>query len=212
MRRTYGSGVNSTQPLPVPLRGGGRVLIAGGLLFVLATLLHPSQETPTSILETEPRLVGSHAVWIVSYLLILLGLTALYLALSDRVGLSGFLAAFVGTALLAISSQFGFIAPVLAAEAPDTLDAITNYWPVVAFNGLAATGFMVGYVLLGISIAKSRVLPSWSGITIAIGAPLHLIGFGIAQLTSPDLWFLAILGSLALGFGPGLVWTSNGFR
>lgn len=192
---------------PGLVRGGGRALAAGGLLFAVATVLHPSQETPVTILETEARLVGSHAVYVVSYVLILLGLPALYGAAWRRLGrwgLAGFLVTFAGTALLAVSSQFGFIAPVLAAEAPATLDAIIVYLPVVVFNGFAAVGFIAGYVILGISIATSRVFPRWSGILIAVGAPVHLVGFGVAQLASPALWFVAVLGSVALG--SGLAW------
>lgn len=182
-------------------------MAAGGLLFAVATVLHPSQETPVTILETEARLVGSHAVYVVSYVLILLGLPALYGAAWRRLGrwgLAGFLVAFAGTVLLAVSGQFGFIAPVLAAEAPATLDTIIVYLPVVVFNGFAAVGFIAGYVILGISIATSRVFPRWSGVLIAVGAPVHLVGFGVAQLASPALWFVAVLGSLALG--SGLAW------
>ena len=69
-----------------------------------------------------------------SYLLILLGLPGLYGAESTRMGrlgLAGFLFAFMGTTLIAVSGNFGFIAPVLAAESPETIDAISVYPPVV---------------------------------------------------------------------------------
>jgi len=186
------------------VRGGGMVLAVGGLLLVVATALHPSQETPVTILETELRLVASHAVSVVSYVLVLFGLPALYVAESERMGrlgLIGFLMAFTGTALLAISSMFGFFAPVLAAEAPATIDAISVYPPVVVFNGLAASGFMAGFVMLGIAVATSRAFPRWSGFFIAVGAPLQLVGFAIALIASPAFWFLAILGGLLLGSG-----------
>lgn len=159
-----------------------------------------------TILQTEARLVGSHAVYIVSYLLILLGLPALYGAQwrrLGRLGLTGFLVAFAGTALLAISSQFGFIAPVLAAEAFVTLDAIISYLPLW-FNGVAGLGFIAGYVILGIAVARSEGFFRWSGLLVAVGAPAHLVGFGIALLAAPALWFVAVLGSLALGVG--LAW------
>ena len=182
-------------------------LVVGGVLFAVATLLHPSQETPVTILETEVRLVGSHGVWIASYVMVLLGLPALYgwqSRILGRSGLVGYVVAFVGTALLAVSSQFGFLAPVLAKVAPITLDEIAAYPPVVIFNGLAALAFMVGYVLFGTAIALSRVLPRWAGVLVAVGAPVHLVGFGIAQLAAPALWFIPVLGSLALG--AGLAW------
>ena len=191
------------------VRGGGVALAAGGLLFVVATLLHPSQETPVTILETEVRLVGSHAVSVVSYVMVLLGLPALHVAESQRMGrlgLTGFLMAFAGTALLAISSMFGFFAPVLAAEAPRTLDAINSYLPVVVFNALAVVGFIAGFVILGVAVARPGV-SRWSGILLAVGAPLFLVGAAIALLVSPAFWFVAILGSLALG--SGLAWSGH---
>ena len=119
----------------------------------------------------------------------------------DGRGSIGFLVTFAGTTLLAISSMFGFIAPVLAAEAPATLDAIASYLPVVVFNGFAAVGFMTGFVILGIAVARSKVFPRWSGPSVAVGAPLHLVGFAIALLASPAFWFVAILGGLLLGTG-----------
>ena len=100
--------------------------------------------------------------------------------------------------------MFGFFAPVLAAEAPATIDAISVYPPVVIFNGFAAVGFMTGFVILGIAVTKSRVFPRWSGIFMAVGAQLHLVGFAIALLVSPALWFVAILRGVLLG--SGLAW------
>lgn len=190
-----------------PVRVGGGALASGGLLFVVATLLHPSQETPITILETEGRLVASHAVYVVSYVLILLRLSTTYASSRRRFGRmesTGFFVTFAGTALLAVSSQFGFIAPVLAAEAPTTLDSIIQYPPVVVFNGIAAVAFMAGYVILGSAIASSGELPRWPGILIAVGAPAHLVGFGVAQLAAPQLWFIAVLGSVAFGAGLAL--------
>ena len=180
--------------------------MVGGILFVVATLLHPSQETAQTILETETSLVASHAVYIISYVLILLALPTLHstlLASTGRPGRWGFLVTFVGVSLLAISSQFGFIAPVLASEAPVALDAIVYYPPVIAFNAVAAISFMGGFIILGIVIAKA--VARWSGIAIAVGAPVHLIGFGVAQLGSPGLWFIAIAGAVLLGGGLALV-------
>lgn len=183
------------------------VLAAGGLLFAVATVLHPSQETPVTILETEVRLVSSHAVGVVSNVLVLLGLPALYVSESQRMGrlgLTGFLMAFTGITLLAISSMFGFFAPVLAAEAPETLDAINVYLPVVLLNGFVVIGFLAGFVIFGVAIARTSTLPRWSGILVAVGAPSFLVGGAIAFLVSPALWFVAVLGGLALG--SGLAW------
>jgi hypothetical protein len=36
---------------------------------------------------------------------------------------------------------------------------------------------------------------------IAVGAPTHLLGFAPAQLLSPSLWPIAVVGSVSLGAG-----------
>lgn len=175
--------------------------------MAVATLLHPSHETVTTIIASEVRLVAAHVVYTLSWFLVLLGLPGLYAAQRGRLGrlgLAGFLTAFLGTYLIAVTGNFGFLAPVLAKESPAVLDAINQYPPVLGINGLAAIAFMVGYVLLGIAMIRTASLPRLAGILVAVGAPSHLIGFGLAQLVSPALWPIAVIGSILLG--AGLAW------
>ena len=54
--------------------------------------------------------------------------------------------------------------------------------PVVIINGLAAILFMIGYALFGVAMIRTAALHRWSGLLVAVGAPAHLLGFGIAQL------------------------------
>ena len=125
------------------LRWSGLALVGGGLLLAVATALHPTRETTATILQAEVRLVAAHVLFTLSYLLILLGLPGLYGVESvrmGRLGLVGFLLAFMGTTLVAVSGNFGFLAPVLAAESPATIDAINLYQPVVALNGWPSPG------------------------------------------------------------------------
>ncbi|MGH3338973.1 MAG: hypothetical protein ACRDPL_09120 [Propionibacteriaceae bacterium] len=75
------------------LRWCGLALIVAGVMMVVATLLHPSQETATTIVATEPRLVAAHVVYTLTWLLVLLGLPGLYAAQRGgmgRLGLAGF--------------------------------------------------------------------------------------------------------------------------
>ncbi len=127
------------------LRWSGLVLVAGGLLMAVATALHPSRETPATILQSEVRLVAAHVLFTLSYLLVLLGLPGLY-----------------------------------------------------------GTQSVVGFVMFGMAMAKRASFPRSSGILVVVGAPSQVLGFGLAQLVSPALWTLAILGSVALG--AGLAW------
>jgi hypothetical protein len=189
------------------LRWSGLALVGGGVLMVVATALHPSRETPATMLEAEVRLVAAHALLTLSYLLVLLGLPGLYGAASVRMGwlgLVGFLLAFLGTMLIAVSGNFGFLAPVLAAQSPATINLINRYPPEGALNAVAFGGFVVGFVIFGVAMAKTAGFPRPSGVLVTIGAPCQVVGFALAQLVAPRLWALAVLGSVALGFG--LAW------
>jgi hypothetical protein len=194
------------------LSWSGLAVVAAGVLLAAATLLHPSHETATTIVAGEGRLVAAHVTYTLSWLLVLLGLPGLYAAERGRLGrlgLGAFLTAFTGTYLIAVTGNFGFLAPVLAKTSPGVLDALNQYPPVVVVNGLAAIAFMIGYLLFG--IAMLRATPTWprlAGILVAVGAPAHLLGFGLAQLVSPTLWPVAVVGSVSLG--AGLAWA--GYR
>jgi hypothetical protein len=162
------------------------------------------------------RLVATHATYTLSWLLVLLGLPGLYAAQRGRMGwlgFAGFLIAFLGTYLIAVTGNFGFLAPVLAKDAPAVIDTISQYPPVVGINALAAIAFMIGYVLFGIAMIRTAGLPRLAGILVALGAPAHLIGFGVAQLVTPVLWPIAIVGAVSLGAGlawPGyLLWRAS---
>ena len=85
-----------------------------------------------------------------------------------------------------------FPCSVVAKQSPAVLDSINQYSPVVIINGLAAILFMIGYVLFGVAMIRTATLPRWSGVLVAVGAPAHLLGFGIAQLVTTAAWPIAI--------------------
>src|SRR5215212_301180 len=189
------------------LRWSGLTLVGGGVLLAVATLLHPSRETAAAIIASEVRLVAAHVLYTLSSLLLLLGLPGLYVAQRarmGRLGFAGFLVAFFGTYLIAVSGNFGFLAPVLAKEAPAVIIATGLYPPVVGLNGLAAIAFMVGYALFGIAMTRTATLPRLSGIFVAVGGPAYLLSLGISLIVSPAVWPVAVLGSASLGVG--LAW------
>ena len=201
---------NGAAPSLPLTRWCGAALVAAGGLIVVATLPHPSVETPVTIIASEVGLVAAHVAYTIAWLLLLLGLPGLYASVrmeTGRLGLVGFVGAFSGSYLLAVSGNFGFLAPVLAKESPAVIDLISQYPPVVGLNGLAAVGFMAGYVLFGIAITKTTTMPRLSGVLMAVGAPAHLLGFGLAQFVSPAIWLVTILGSVSLGVG--LAWAGH---
>jgi hypothetical protein len=66
---------------------------------------------------------------------------------------------------------------------------------------LAVIGFVAGYAVFGIAIIRSGLIPRAAGILVAMGAPAYLLGAGIAQLVSPAVWTVAVLGNVSLGVG-----------
>jgi hypothetical protein len=119
------------------LRWCGLALVAAGALMVVATLLHPSRETASTIVASEPRLVAAHVVYTLAWLLLLLGLTGLYAAQRGgmgRLGLVVLLTAFLRTYLIAVTGNVGFVAPGWPMHSPAVLDSINQYLPVT-ING-----------------------------------------------------------------------------
>ena len=172
------------------LRMSGLALVAAGVLMAVATLLHPSRETATTIIASEAGLIAAHVAYTLAWLLVLLGLPGLYAAQRGRMGrlgLTGFLMAFTGTYLIAVTGNFGFLAPVLARNSPAVLDAITQYPPVVGINGLAAITFMIGYLLFGIAMIRTRVPapPRRNPRRRGRSGPPHRLRPGPARLTVP---------------------------
>jgi hypothetical protein len=87
-------------------------------------------------------------------------------------GLVGLLTAFSGTYLIAVTGNFGFLAPVLAQQSPAVLDSIGQYLPVLIINGLAASFFMIGYLLFGVAMIRTATLPRWSASSLLWALPL----------------------------------------
>jgi hypothetical protein len=107
----------------------------------------------------------------------------------DRVGQDG--PAWIGRVLggvhgydpgRGLGGNFGFIAPVLAAESPASIDAINVYLPEVALNAVAFGGFVVGFVLFGLAMVKRATLPRSSGDAGRRGRP----GPGVRIRSGPD--------------------------
>jgi hypothetical protein len=109
----------------------GIALIAAGVLVVVTTLLHPSRETATTIVASEPRLVAAHVVYTLAWLLVLLGLSRVPCGSTwwDGRARIGELFDCVRWHLsVAVTGNFGFLAPVLAKQSPAVLDSINQYW------------------------------------------------------------------------------------
>ena len=175
------------------VRWSGGAAMAGGVLYALFMFFHPPNE-PAGM--DDALWVPVHVVWLVSIVLILLGLVGLYVRYADRMGSLGlvaFLVAFFGNALLVAGSFVdAFVLPTVALELPKVFEAPPL--PLSIALTLTYVLFLLGYVLFGTVIIRSGVLPRWAGLLLAVGAPLFVVGVDTLQL-------ITVLGAVLFGVG-----------
>ena len=141
----------------------GPVSIAAAVLIIVSQTVNlglglalgaQSADSPVHTLKYVLALLAMYAL--------LLALTGLYLRQADaagKLGLGGYLIAFLGTLLIAGDWWFeSFIAPQLAAVAPEVMSgAITGS---MALGAAATFGlFAVGWTVFGIATFRANVFP-----------------------------------------------------
>src|SRR5829696_1787837 len=144
------------------IRWSGLAAMVGGALLAVGAFFDLMYFSPEPMSEVVPT--GSFLFQQVLYLLgatlLLIGLVGLYARQSQAagaLGLVGFLIAFAGTVLAAGLFWAGmFIAPALATEAPDFVDAGPPPGFVLTF-----IGFGVGWLVFGIATLRAGVYPRW---------------------------------------------------
>jgi hypothetical protein len=107
------------------------------------------------------------ALAIAGVLMIVLGATAIVVRGGDRLGpqgLVGLRVSMAGAALLLIAGLAQAI--FFAGDFP--------YMPLFVLSGGLA--LVIGFLLLGVAIVRSRLLPRWSGLLLVLGA-LGMLGF-----------------------------------
>jgi hypothetical protein len=115
---------------------------------------------------------------------LLFGLPGLYASIAPKtglIGLSGFLLYFFANATLAsfVSAYEAFIVPVLAADSTTSAlvapgGVIPSSAPFAVLQGLGGLVYMLGLVVLGIAVFRSRVMPRWTGALMA-ASPIFLL-------------------------------------
>jgi hypothetical protein len=173
------------------IRWSGLVAMVAGALWAVGALFDLMYFSPQPMSEVVPT--GSFLFQQVLYLLgatlLLIGLVGLYarqVQAAGALGLVGFLIAFAGTVLAAGFFWAGmFIAPALATEAPDFVDAGPPPGLVLTF-----IGFGVGWLVFGIATLRAGVYPRRAAILVIVGAV-------IVALPLP---FTTIVLSVAVGW------------
>ncbi len=167
------------------LRRSGLLAIAAGAYMVLLPFVHP--ESPQNAAWVAVHLLGFAALAVIQ--LALVGIFARQIQRAGRLGVAGFLVAFFGTAMMLLEGREHLFSHDFGEGTP------TGLWQLVA----TALVFSIGYVLLGIAVARAGVLPRGAGILLAIGGPI--VAF------SPPIGILAVLIVGHALFGLGLVWS-----
>jgi hypothetical protein len=153
------------------IRWSGLAAMVAGALWAVGAFFDLMYFSPEPMSEVVPT--GSFLFQQVLYLLgatlLLIGLVGLYARQSQAagaLGLVGFLIAFAATVLAAGSFWAGmFIAPALATEAPEFLDAGSPPGLVLTLIGLG-----VGWLVFGIATLRAGVYPRRAAILVIVGA------------------------------------------
>lgn len=163
-------------------RSSGLLLMIAGVLFGSFMFFHPPN-TPQGALEG--IWVPVHLMWLIAYLLIICSLIPLFpLAVSQGLlATISYWLSFIGTALsLPIAVWDAFIVPYLAKHAPDLIlqiEELSFETPVLTFRiifFITVLIFSLGFILYGISLIRSRLVPVMVGVCFILGAPLFWVG------------------------------------
>ena len=176
--------IRSLSPTGI-VRQGGLLAVAVGASMTLSPLVHP--ESPQSAAWVPVHLL--HFATLIGMLLVLGAILVRQFGRADRLGMAGFLVAFVGTAMMLLEGREHLFSHDFGQGTP------VGLWQLI----IASLLFSVGYIMLGVSMARAKVLPRGAGVLLAVGGPV--VAF------SPPIGVLAVLVVGHALFGLGLVWT-----
>ena len=166
------------------LRQTGLLAMAAGVSTFLAPILHP--DDPQNAAWVPVHLLSFATLIVV--LLVLVGIFVRQLPRSGRLGLTGFLAAFVGTSMMLMEGREHLFSHDFGQGTP------VGLWQLITTSLV----FSVGYILLGVAVYRAGVLPRGAGALLAVGGPI--VAF------SPPIGILAALIVGHTLFGAGLAW------
>jgi hypothetical protein len=167
-------------------RLSGLALIAAFALTLTGGILHPviggdSHAAPSL---AQPLFSMAHLLIFLGEICLLFGLPGLYARIAPRtglLGLFGFVLYFFANATLAsfVSAYEAFIVPVLAIDPATSAlvapgGAIPSSAPFAVLQEIGGLVYMLGLVVLGIAVFRSRVMPRWTGVLMA-ASPIFLL-------------------------------------
>ncbi len=157
---------------------GLAAIVAGALLLVGDLLSLAAESENRSEAATTASFVFTFLLYLIGTVLLLVGLVGLYIRQSEAsgiLGLVGFAAAFLGSALVlgAFWTEL-FVAPFLANAAPAVLDAGPTGTLAFGFILSFALGAL-GWLLFGLAALRARVYPRAAAIALMVGAVISFL-------------------------------------
>lgn len=168
----------------------GVLALVGAAALATGTVLHPAQANPQISVDafTEYAATG-RAEWVVSHVLQLAGVVAMFTAVVILAGLT--LGGAWTRVITALSGASMAVAAVLQAVDGVALKATVDLWTAAAPDGKAAL-FDAALAVRQVEIGLDAILALISGTAI--------LGYACATLARPGLW-VRVLAVLALAAG-----------
>ena len=164
------------------MRGGGLAAVVSAVLSVMGDLLRLFVEVESSETAATTPYALVFLLYLLGAVLLLLGLVGLYASQSEAagvLGLVGFLAAFLGTALLVGVLWFElFITPSLATRAPALAEAELG---LAGFILVFLLG-VVGWLLFGAATLRARVYSRWAAVLLMVGGVVTFVPIPLAGI------------------------------
>lgn len=185
----------------------GLVLLLGGVIWAITSILHPNNYDPNATTSRfwKPA-IGGQAI---SYLLLVPGIVGLHIRqaeMAGTLGLVGFILALFGSVLtFATNLNMTFLLPPLNAQGPvpkTVTELIGPAGPLKWLSILTGTylvTFVPGFILLGVAIVNAGSFPALTGWLPIIGMVVSNMG----AMFKP-IFILRNIGGVI--FGIGLVW------
>jgi hypothetical protein len=161
-------------------RSAGPISVAAAALVITSQILNLA----LGLFGSQSAATITHTVQFVLALLaqymLLLALTALYARQSKAVGklgLVGYLVAFLGVLLVAGDWWYeAFMVPQIAVHAPQLLDIPWTSSGTIVASAVATAGlFSLGWILFGIATLRARLFPVGPAILMIIGGAVGLL-------------------------------------
>ena len=184
------------------IRWAGLSAMVAGVLFVGTQIIRLPND-PSSV-ATRPWAIG-HYLELGALIFILLGIIGLYARQVNEaglLGLVGFLMLFVGLTLFtAYAFVEGFIMPVLATDAPQSIGGLlpgeSLVGALIPILLLEALLYFIGGLLFGIATIRAGILPRWAATLFIVGVVMSGVGAVLPEVVSR-------IGAAAMGLG--LAW------